>query len=116
MELVLRATAIYFFLWALHRGMGKRELSQMTAFELLLLVTLGDLIQQGVTQDDTSVFGAMMSVSTLAFWALVFGYLTFKFRKARPVLEGLPVVIVKDGQVLEEFLDAERMTLDELQE
>jgi uncharacterized membrane protein YcaP (DUF421 family) len=116
MELVVRATAIFFFLWALTRGMGKRELSQMTAFELLLLVTLGDLIQQGVTQEDTSVVGAMLSVGTIAFWALVFSYLTFKFRKARPLLEGLPVVIIKDGKVLEEFLNVERMTLDELEE
>jgi uncharacterized membrane protein YcaP (DUF421 family) len=116
MELIVRATAIFFFLWALTRGMGKRELSQMTAFELLLLVTLGDLIQQGVTQEDTSVVGAMMSVGTIAFWALVFSYLTFKFKKAQPLLEGLPVVIIKDGDVLKEFLDVERMTVDELQE
>ncbi len=114
MEIIVRATAIFFFLWVLTRGMGKRELSQMTAFELLLLVTLGDLIQQGVTQEDTSVIGAMMSVGTIAFWSLVFAYLTFKLKKARPLLEGLPVVIVRDGQVLQEFLDVERMTLDEL--
>ena len=116
MEIIVRATVIFFFLWALTRGMGKRELSQMTAFELLLLVTLGDLIQQGVTQEDTSVIGAMMSVGTIAFWALVFAYITFKFKRTRPVLEGLPVVIIKDGSVLEEFLHAERMTVDELKE
>jgi uncharacterized membrane protein YcaP (DUF421 family) len=116
MEIIVRATVIFFFLWALTRGMGKRELSQMTAFELLLLVTLGDLIQQGVTQEDTSVIGAMMSVGTIAFWALVFAYLTFKFKKARPLLEGLPIVIIQDGKVLDEYLAAERMTVDELQE
>jgi uncharacterized membrane protein YcaP (DUF421 family) len=116
MEIIVRTTVIFFFMWLLTRGMGKRELSQMTAFELLLLVTLGDLVQQGVTQEDMSVIGAMMAVGTIAFWALVFAYLTFKFKKARPLLEGLPVVIVKDGKVLDEFLHAERMTLDELQE
>src|SRR5690349_8750228 len=113
MEIIVRATVIFFFLWALTRGMGKRELSQMTAFELLLLVTLGDLIQQGVTQEDTSVIGAMMSVGTIAFWALVFAYLAFKFKKAQPLLEGLPVVIIRDGKVLDDFLHAERMTVDE---
>lgn len=54
MELVIRATIIFFFLWLLTRAMGKRELSEMTAFELILLVTVGDLVQQGVTQEDMS--------------------------------------------------------------
>jgi uncharacterized membrane protein YcaP (DUF421 family) len=116
MEIIVRTTVIFFFMWLLTRGMGKRELSQMTAFELLLLVTLGDLVQQGVTQEDMSVIGAMMAVGTIAFWALVFAYFTFRFKRARPVLEGLPVVIVRDGEVLDEFLHAERMTLDELKE
>ena len=116
MEIIVRTTVIFFFMWLLTRGMGKRELSQMTAFELLLLVTLGDLVQQGVTQEDMSVIGAMMAVGTIAFWALVFAFLTFRFKKARPVLEGLPIVIIKDGEVLEQFLHAERMTLDELKE
>jgi uncharacterized membrane protein YcaP (DUF421 family) len=116
MELVVRATAIFFFLWLLTRGMGKRELSQMTAFELLMLVTVGDLIQQGVTQEDTSVVGAMLAVGTLAFWALTFSYLSFKLKPARSVLEGLPVVVIRDGTVKHEFISAERMTLDELKE
>src|SRR5688572_5373699 len=116
MEIIVRTTVIFFFMWLLTRGMGKRELSQMTAFELLLLVTLGDLVQQGVTQEDMSVIGAMMAVGTIAFWALVFAWFTFRFKRARPLLEGLPVVIIKDGEVLDEFLHAERMTLDELKE
>ena len=116
MEIIVRTTVIFFFMWLLTRGMGKRELSQMTAFELLLLVTLGDLVQQGVTQEDMSVIGAMMAVGTIAFWALVFAYFTFRFKRLRPVLEGLPVIIICDGEVLDEFLHAERMTLDELNE
>jgi uncharacterized membrane protein YcaP (DUF421 family) len=116
MELVLRASAIFFFLWLLTRGMGKRELSQMTAFELLLLVTVGDLIQQGVTQEDTSVIGAMLAVGTIAFWALVFSYLTYRFKRTRSVFEGLPIVIIKDGEVLQDFLRLERMTNDEVKE
>ena len=116
MEIILRSTVIFFFLWILTRGMGKRELSQMTAFELLLLVTVGDLVQQGVTQEDMSVIGNMLAVSTIAFWALFFAYVTFKHKGTRSVLEGLPVVIVKDGRILDEFMQAERMTVDELKE
>lgn len=116
MELILRATAIYFFLWLLTRALGKRELAEMTAFELLLLVVVGDLIQQGVTQEDTSVTGAILAVGTIGIWILIFSFLSWRFPKARKVIEGVPVVVVRDGQPIEPALRLERVTLDELLE
>ncbi len=116
MEIIVRATVIYFFLWLVTRGVGKRELAEMTAFELILLVAMGDLVQQGVTQEDMSVTGAMLAVATFAFWIVVFAYLTWRSAASRPVLEGLPVVIVRDGQPIEEMLRIERVTLDEVKE
>ena len=114
MEIILRATTIYFFLWAVTRGVGKRELSEMTAFELILLVTMGDLIQQGATQEDMSLTGAGLAVGTLAFWILVFAYLSWRFKRARAVLEGVPVVVVRDGQPLDKVLEIERLTVEEV--
>ncbi|MEA2717066.1 MAG: hypothetical protein QOI99_1383 [Actinomycetota bacterium] len=114
MELIVRATCIYFFLWLVARGTGKRELSEMTAFELILLVTMGDLIQQVVTQEDTSVTGAFLSVGTLAFWILVFGYVSWKFPRTRQAIDGVPVVVVRDGRPLDDVLEVERLTLAEL--
>ena len=116
MEIILRATAIYFFLWLLTRALGKRELAEMTAFELLLLVVVGDLIQQGVTQEDTSVTGAILAVGTIGIWILIFSFLSWRFPKARKVIEGVPVVVVRDGQPIEPALRLERVTLDELLE
>jgi uncharacterized membrane protein YcaP (DUF421 family) len=116
MELILRATAIFFFLWAVTRGLGRRELAELTAFELLLLVTLGDLVQQGVTQEDMSVTGAMLAVGTIAFWVLVFSVIGFKWKRARPVVEGVPIVVVRDGDPLLEVLHLERVSFDELLE
>jgi uncharacterized membrane protein YcaP (DUF421 family) len=116
MEIVFRATFIFFFLWALTRGMGKRELSQLTAFELLVLVTVGDLVQQGVTQEDMSLTGAVLAVGTVAFWSLTFGYLAFKFKRVRPVLEGMPVVIIRNGELRDDYLAAERLTREEVEE
>jgi uncharacterized membrane protein YcaP (DUF421 family) len=116
MELVLRTSAIYFFLWAITRGLGKRELAEMSAFELLLLVTVGDLIQQGVTQEDMSVTGAMLAVGTIAVWILIFSWIGFRWRPARRAIEGIPVVIVRDGRPLEDALRLERVTLDEVLE
>ena len=116
MELVLRATALYFVLWAITRGLGKRELAEMSAFELLLLVTVGDLIQQGVTQEDMSVTGAMLAVGTIAIWILIFSWLGYRWRPARRVVEGVPVVIVRDGRPLDDAMRLERVTLDEVLE
>lgn len=116
MEIVIRASVIYFFLWLLIRGIGKRELAELTAFELVLLITMGDLVQQGVTQEDMSLTGAMMAVGTIAFWIVVFSYVSWRFKKARPVLEGLPVILVRNGRPLEDVLRLERITLDELKE
>ena len=114
MELIIRATFLYFFLWLVARGTGKRELSEMTAFELILLVTMGDLIQQGVTQEDFSIIGAFLAVGTLAFWILFFGYLGWKFPRFRPAIEGVPVVVVRDGKPLDEVLKLERLVLAEV--
>jgi uncharacterized membrane protein YcaP (DUF421 family) len=116
MEIILRATAIYFFLWLLTRALGKRELAEMTAFELLLLVVVGDLIQQGVTQEDTSVTGAILAVGTIGVWILVFSWVGFRFRPMRNLIEGVPVVVVRDGRPIEPALKLERVTLDELLE
>jgi uncharacterized membrane protein YcaP (DUF421 family) len=114
MEIIVRATVLYFILWAIARGVGKRELSEMTAFELILLVTMGDLIQQGVTQEDMSLTGAALAVGTLAMWIIGFAYLSWRFRGLRPVTEGVPVVVIRDGRPLDQVLKIERLTLDEV--
>jgi uncharacterized membrane protein YcaP (DUF421 family) len=116
MEIVVRATVIYFFLWGLTRGLGKRELAEMTAFELVLLMVMGDLIQQGVTQEDMSITGAVLAVGTIGLWILAFSYSGYRFRPARNLIEGVPVVVVRDGQPIEPALRLERVTTDELLE
>jgi uncharacterized membrane protein YcaP (DUF421 family) len=114
MEIVIRATIVYFMIWILIRALGKRELAQLGVFELVLLVTLGDLVQQGVTQEDFSVTGALLAIGTLAFWILVSSYVSFRFAGTRGLIEGSPVIVVHDGKVQREALRIERVTLDEL--
>lgn len=110
MDIVARAAVVFLFLWVVTRALGKRELGQMTAFELVLLVTMGDLIQQGTTQEDFSVTGAMLAVGTFASLMLLFSWLSFRFRRTRPLLEGVPVVVIRDGQPLEELMRTERIS------
>jgi uncharacterized membrane protein YcaP (DUF421 family) len=116
MEIVLRAVAVYLFLWLATKAMGKRELAQMSAFELILLVILGDLIQQSVTQEDRSIVGGFIAVSTLVVLITGMSWLTYRSNAARNVLEGSPVVVLRDGRLLPTALKFERVTFDELQD
>jgi len=116
MEVVVRAAVIYFFLWGITRVIGKRELGQMSAFELVLLVTMGDLIQQGVTQEDYSVTGAMLAVGTFALLLVLFSWISWRWKASRPVLEGIPVVVVQDGVMLASMMRYERLSDTELLE
>src|SRR3954453_5138145 len=114
MDLIIRASAVFFFIWLMMKGLGKRELAEMSPFELVVLVIIGDFVQQGVTGDDRSIVGAVLAVSTLAFWVLVFSYVSFRSTRARNALEGLPVVVVRDGVLLDEHLRLRRLPPDEV--
>jgi uncharacterized membrane protein YcaP (DUF421 family) len=115
MDIVLRATVIFLALYVLMRLLGKRELGQMTPFELIVLVVIGDLIQQGVTQNDFSLTGAIIAVSTIAFWALVMSWASYAWPRAERLLEGEPRVIVRDGEVIEANLRRNRLTVSEIE-
>lgn len=114
MDIVIRASAIFFILYVLVRIMGKRELGQMTPFELIVLVVIGDLVQQGVTHNDYSLFGALLAVTTMGFWALALSWATFLWRRAESLLDGEPRVIVKDGEIVRENLRRDRLTRAEI--
>jgi uncharacterized membrane protein YcaP (DUF421 family) len=116
MDVAIRAAAIYVFLWLATKAMGKRELSQMSSFELLLLVIMGDLVQQAVTQDDRSVTGGFIAVGTLALVIIALSWVSFRSTPFRKVLEGSPVVVVREGEVLPSALRSERVTVDEVQD
>jgi len=114
MDIVLRATAMFFILFLLIRLLGKRELGQMTPFELVVLVVLGDLIQQGVTHNDFSLTGATLAICTFAFWALILSWTTYLFPRAKDLLDGAPRVVVRDGEIVRENLRRDRLTRDEI--
>jgi uncharacterized membrane protein YcaP (DUF421 family) len=116
MDIVLRAVVLYVFIIFVMRVIGRRELSSMTPFDLILLIVLGDAIQQGLTQDDYSVTGALLAVSTMASLQVLTSYLSFRSQKARKVLEGEPIVVVEHGNLVEHNLKRERVTKDEVAE
>lgn len=114
MQIVWRALAVFVVLYLITRMVGKRQLGQMTAFELVLLITMGDLIQQGVTQEDYSITGAFLAVGTFAAASVVLSWLTWRSKGARRIIDGHPTVLVRDGKILSDVADLERLPIDEL--
>jgi uncharacterized membrane protein YcaP (DUF421 family) len=114
MDLVLRAIAVFFLILVITRVVGRRELSSMEPFDLILLVVMGDLIQQGVTQSDYSLTGATIVIVTIAVLTVATAYLSYRFRRLRPLLEGEPVVLVAGGRVIDANLRRQRMTIEEV--
>ena len=116
MEIVVRATVIYALLFLLMRGMRRRTLAEMTAFEMILLVTFGDIVQQAVTQEDYSITGAALAVGTFAFWITMMSWGTWRSDRLRRAIEGVPLVIVEHGEPVEQTLKVEQMPLSEVME
>lgn len=116
MEIVARASVTFLLIFLLTRGIRKRALSDMSPFEMILLVTLGDIIQQGVTQEDYSLTGSMLAVGTFGFWITLLTWITWRFVPVRRAVEGVPIVLVTDGRPHEKALALEQMPLDEVLE
>jgi uncharacterized membrane protein YcaP (DUF421 family) len=114
MDIVVRATVAFLFVLLLTRIVGRRELSTLEPFDLILLVTIGDLVQQGVTQNDFSVTGLILAAGTMAVLTVVFSYLPWRFQLLRPLLEGEPVILIEDGNVIEKNLRRNRLTQEEV--
>jgi uncharacterized membrane protein YcaP (DUF421 family) len=114
MDIVVRAVVMFVFVWLVTRAVGRRELSTLEPVDLILLIVIGDLIQQGVTQNDFSVTGAMLAVGTIGAMTVLFSYTAFRFKRMQPILEGDPVILVEHGNPLERNLKRNRITLEEL--
>ena len=114
MDLVARALIAFLFVLLLTRVVGRRELSSLQPFDLILLVMIGDLVQQGVTQNDFSITGMLLVGSTIGLLTVLVSWTSFRFPRLRPVLDGEPVIVVQDGEPIRKNLDRNRLTLDEL--
>src|SRR4051794_20152669 len=114
MDLIVRTVVVFLLILIVTRAVGRRELSSMEPFDLILLIVIGDLVQQGVTQSDQSLTGTMIVISTLSVLTVATAYLSFRFRRLRPLLEGEPVVLIADGRLVERNLRTQRMTVEEV--
>lgn len=114
MEIVYRAVFMFLFLWIITRIVGRSTLGELSTFELLLYVTMGDLVQQAITQQDYSVVSGVLAVGVFALLTVAISYVNWRWPRARKLIEGVPVVVVSDGEPVIDSMRKERLSIDDL--
>ncbi|HEY2831035.1 MAG TPA: YetF domain-containing protein [Sporichthyaceae bacterium] len=114
MEIVFRATIVFAFLWLVTRAVGRSTLGELSTFQLLLYVTMGDLVQQGVTQQDYSLTSAFLAIGVFALLTVGLSYADWRWPRIRPVVHGVPVVLATRGELCMDLMRAERVSLDDM--
>jgi uncharacterized membrane protein YcaP (DUF421 family) len=114
MEIVVRALVVFLFLWVITRVVGRATLGELSTFELLLYVTMGDMVQQAVTQQDYSVTSAFLAVGVFALLTVGLSYLMWRFSRLRPLIRGKPVLIVRDGELVTAEMARQRLPFEDL--
>ena len=109
MDAVLRAGAIYIFLLLLFRISGRRTLSEITTFDFILLLIIGEATQQGLLGDDFSVTNALLIIATLIVMDIVLSLFKEHVPIAGKLLDGMPMVLVENGQPLRDRMKKARV-------
>ncbi|MEF9874388.1 MULTISPECIES: DUF421 domain-containing protein [Actinomycetes] len=114
MEIVIRAATAFIILWLVTRAAGRSTLGELSSFELVLFVVLGDLVQQGITMEDRSLTGSLLAVFTMVVLAAALNFANMRWPKLGKLMQGRPIVLVRDGVLDRKALHNERIGLDEL--
>jgi uncharacterized membrane protein YcaP (DUF421 family) len=114
MESVLRAAAVYGFLLVLFRMLGKRSLAQITPFDFVLLLIVGDATQQALIGDDNSLITAAIVIGTLMFLELGLSLVKERWPSLDRLIESTPLIIVENGKVLKDRVAHERVDVSDI--
>ena len=113
---VLRAVAVYLMVMVLMRVSGKRAVGQFTPFDLVLLILIGNAVQNGINGGDNSLTGAFVMAGTLIALNYAVAFATSRSRRAEQIIEGVPVVVARDGKLFEQVLRRELVSRDDFDE
>ena len=114
METVLRVVFVYVFVWACFRVLGKRELSQMAPFELVMLLFIPQFFSRALTRQDYSMTNAVIAAASLFALVILTSIASFRFAGFRHFVVARPTVLVESGRFVAAGLDRERITADEI--
>lgn len=114
MDSVLRATAVYLVLLVLFRLSGKRTLAEVTTFDFILLLIISEATQQAMVGSDNSMTNAFLLVATLVGLNIVFSELKQHSKPIEHLLDGIPLLIVANGEPLHDRMEKERVDVDDV--
>lgn len=114
MDVVIRAAAVYLVLLVVLRVAGKRTMAQVTTFDFILLLIIGDAVADALLGEDSSVTAAALVVTTLVIMERLSDYISWRLPRFKRALESVPVVLVQDGRPVQEVMDRERMSSDDV--
>ena len=113
-ELIVRGLVVYVFLIALLRLTGKRQIGQLSPFDLVLLLILSNAVQNSMNAGDNSLIGGLISATTLVAVNYMVGLITFKSKKLEAIIDGRPQVLIHDGKLFEDVMNEAKLTRREL--
>lgn len=116
LESVLRAAAVFFIVMLVFRATGKRTLAQVTTFDFVLLLIIGDATQQALLGKDYSITNAAVVISTLVLLDLVLSLVASRSQMAEKVLADVPTIVVEDGRPLDDQMRQLRVSIDDVLE
>jgi uncharacterized membrane protein YcaP (DUF421 family) len=114
METVIRVAIVFVFVWACFRVVGKRELTQLSPFELVTLLFIPQLFSRAITRQDYSMTNAVIAASTLFLLVFLTSVARYRSIRVAAIVQGVPTVLVHRGAVVQEHLDRERIALDDI--
>jgi uncharacterized membrane protein YcaP (DUF421 family) len=116
LELIFRGVVVYLVLFALLRFIGKKHIGELSPFDLVVLLLISETVDASLIGDDHSLTGGLISAATLVVVVQIVGYLTWRFKKVGQLVEGVPRILVRHGEVNNEILNSEQVTRAELLE
>ena len=114
LEIVFRAAIIYAMVLIGIRLTGKREVGQMTPFDLVLLVLIANSVQNAMVGPDTSISGGLVAAGTLLLANAIVSYLVWRYKKVRRLVEGAPTLLIHSGKIIERNLAKEKINTEAL--
>lgn len=116
MDAVLRAVAMYAILMLIFRLTGKRSLAQITTFDFVLLLVIGEATQQALLGNDFSITTAVLVIITLLLMEVAVDYLQRFFPRLEPIMDDVPLVLVEQGKVIDRHLKKSRISSGDILE
>ncbi len=115
-SIVIRCIIIYLFVFVILRLAGKRTLSELKTFDLVLLLILSEATQSAMMNSDNSILGAMIAIGTLIFIDVAVSFFSSKSRDFDRIINGVPMIILKNGTPIRERMEKARVQTDDILE